>query len=287
MTGAVAALSVAMVSFQVGSSVAKHLIPIVGAPGATALRLAISALIVGVAQRPWRSVPSAAALRAIVPYGLALGTMNFVFYQALSRIPLGIAVGLEFTGPLAVALLGSRRRLDLLWVACAIAGLALLLPFAPSSAHLDPIGAGYALAAGACWALYIVFGHRAGRAHGMTASTWGLLIAACAIAPIGLADAGRSIVSPAALPLGLAVAVLSSALPYTLEMIALRRLSPRAFGTLMSLEPALAAAAGFVLLGERLSGVQWSGIAAVIVASVGTLGNEAGVAEVTDAAADR
>lgn len=202
MTGAVAALSVAMVSFQVGSSVAKHLIPIVGAPGATALRLAISALIVGVAQRPWRSVPSAAALRAIVPYGLALGTMNFVFYQALSRIPLGIAVGLEFTGPLAVALLGSRRRLDLLWVACAIAGLALLLP-------------------------------------------------------------------------------------YTLEMIALRRLSPRAFGTLMSLEPALAAAAGFVLLGERLSGVQWSGIAAVIVASVGTLGNEAGVAEVTDAAADR
>jgi inner membrane transporter RhtA len=276
---AIAALLLAMVSFQAGASIAKQLIPHVGAPGTTALRLGISALLLAIVQRPWRTIPSSRALRAIVPYGLALGTMNFVFYQALSRIPLGIAVGLEFTGPLAVAFLASRRRLDFVWLAFAVTGVLFLLPLAPSNGAIDPVGIAFALAAGVCWALYIVFGQRAGRAHGAAASTWGMLIAAIVITPIGAVDGGRALLSPAALTLGTAVAVLSSALPYTLEMIALRRLATPTFGTLMSLEPAIAAATGLIVLHERLTPVQWLAITAVMVASVGTLRNERAAAD--------
>ena len=279
MMTAILSLLVAMLSFQVGASVAKQLIPVVGAPGTTALRLGISALLLCVLQRPWRSVPSHSALPLILAYGLSLGTMNFVFYMALKTIPLGIAVGIEFTGPLAVALFASRRRLDFLWLALAVVGLLFLLPIAPASRALDPVGVAFALAAGACWALYIVFGQKAGRAHGAATATWGMLIAATAIVPIGVASAGRALLSPAVLPKGLVVAVLSSALPYTLEMIALRRLSVRAYGTLMSIEPALAALAGLALLHERLTAVQWLAIGAIMIASVGTLGHESPVAD--------
>lgn len=267
-------LLVAMTSFQAGASVAKQLIPIVGAPGTTALRLGISALIMVVAQRPWRSMPSKAAFPVVVAYGLSLGIMNFLFYNAIRAIPLGIAVGLEFTGPLAVALAGSRRRLDFLWLALAVVGVFFLLPISAPAGRLDRSGVVFALGAGACWALYIVFGQKAGRAHGTNAATWGMLIAACAIVPVGLADAGTALFSPSVLPMGFTVAVLSSALPYTLEMVALRRLSARTYGTMMSVEPALAALAGLVLLHERLSGVQWLAIGAVMVASFGTLGQE-------------
>jgi len=278
-TAALISLVVAMLSFQVGASVAKQLIPLVGAPGTTALRLGISALVMVVARRPWRSLPSRAAVPVLVAYGLSLGTMNFVFYQSLRTIPLGIAVGLEFTGPLAVALLGSRHRMDYLWVALAVLGLACLLPVTRASAHLDPSGVAYALAAGVCWALYIVFGKKAGHTHGAEASTWGMLIAAAAIVPIGVADAGRALLTADVLPRGFAVAMLSSALPYSLEMVALRRLSTKTYGTLMSVEPAIAALAGLLLLGEHLALLQWVGIGAVMVASVGTLGDEPSVTE--------
>jgi inner membrane transporter RhtA len=271
---AVVSVLVAMLSFQAGASIAKSLIPQIGAPGTTALRLAISALILCVVQRPWRSVPSRAAMPVVLAYGVALGTMNFVFYEALKTIPLGIAVGLEFTGPLAVALAASRRRLDLVWVALAVVGLLCLVPFDWSGVHLDPAGVGFALAAGAGWALYIIYGQKAGRAHGSTAATWGLLIAAIVIAPIGILDAGVGPLSGAVLPKGLAVAVLSSALPYSLERVALRRLSARVYGTLMSLEPAVAALAGLMLLQEQLSVTQWLGIAAVMIASAGALGHD-------------
>lgn len=263
-----------MLSFQVGASIAKGLITAIGAPGTTALRLGLSALMLCIMQRPWRDPPARNHLRVIVLYGVALGTMNFVFFTALSRIPLGIAVGLEFTGPLAVALFASRRRLDLLWLALAIIGVVCLLPIAPSSAHLDAIGVAFALAAGACWALYIIYGQKAGRAHGPNASTWGLIVAALVITPIGVFDAGSALLSKSVLPGGLGVAVLSSALPYTLEMRALRRLSAKSYGTLMSLEPALAALTGFLLLSERLSLLQWTGIVAVMIAALGTLGHE-------------
>jgi inner membrane transporter RhtA len=272
-------LIIAMASFQAGASIAKQLIPIVGAPGTTALRLGISALLLGVAARPWRTIPSRAALPVVLAYGLSLGTMNFVFYNAIRTIPLGIAVGLEFTGPLAVALFGSRRRLDFLWLALAVVGLLFLLPISGTSSSIDPTGVAFALAAGACWALYIVFGQKAGRAHGTSASTWGMIVGACLIVPVGLADAGTALFSPAILPMGLGVAVLSSAFPYTLEMVALRQLSAKTYGTLMSLEPALAALAGLLLLHERLTLTQWLAIGAVMIASVGTLGQESATAD--------
>lgn len=284
MIAAVASLVVAMLSFQFGAAVAKQLIPMVGAPGTTALRLGISALLLIVMQRPWRTVPSRANVPIILAYGLSLGTMNFVFYQALRTIPLGIAVGLEFTGPLAVALVGSHRPLHFVWLAMAVLGIALLLPLTPGSAPLDPRGVAAALAAGACWAVYIVCGKKAGHAHGAAASTWGMLVAACLVVPVGVASAGSALWSMAVLPMGAAVAVLSSALPYTLEMTALRRLSTRTYGTLTSMEPALGALTGLLLLHEQLTFVHWLGIGAVMVASAGTLGNESGVADVGERA---
>jgi len=268
---AVVSLVVAMASFQAGASIAKQLIPAIGAPATTALRLGLSALIICILQRPWRSLPSRSSLAVILVYGLALGTMNFVFYMALRTIPLGIAVALEFTGPLAVALVGSRRRSDFLWIALAVLGLMFLLPLSRTEGSVDPMGVAFALAAGFCWALYIVFGQRAGRAHGPAASVWGMLIAASFTVPIGLALTGRGILSPAVLPMGFAVAVLSSAFPYTLEMIALRQLATKTFGTLMSLEPAIAALAGLVFLSERLTATQWFAIGAVMIASMGTV----------------
>ena len=273
---AVVSLIVAMVSFQAGASVAKQLIPAIGAPGTTALRLGLSALIVCILQRPWRTLPSRSSIGVILIYGLALGTMNFVFYMSLRTIPLGIAVALEFTGPLAVALAGSRRRTDFLWIALAVVGLLFLLPLARTERSLDPVGVVFALAAGVCWALYIIFGQRAGRAHGPSASTWGMLIAAIITVPVGLALGGGAVLSPSVLPMGLAVAVLSSAFPYTLEMIALRQLATKTFGTLMSLEPAVAALAGLVFLNERLTAKQWIAIAAVMVASMGTVREDRG-----------
>jgi inner membrane transporter RhtA len=274
VTAAVTSATAAMVSFQLGATVAKQLIPTIGSPATTALRLGLSALIVVVLQRPWRSIPSRAAWPVILAYGVSLGAMNSVFYLALRSIPLGIAVAIEFVGPLAVAVSASRRRLDYVWVALAATGLSLLLPITRSGTALDRAGVMYALAAGVGWALYIVFGQKAGQAHGASASTWGLMIAALITVPIGFADAGSRLLDRAVLPLGFGVAIFSGALPYTLEMIALRRLSARTFGTLMSFEPAIAALAGVVLLREQLTGTQWLAIGAIISASVGAVAGE-------------
>lgn len=271
---AVLSATVAMVSFQLGAAFAKQLIPVLGAPGTTALRLGLSALLLLVVQRPWRSVPTRAAWKWILAYGVSLGAMNAIFYVALGRIPLGIAVAIEFVGPLGVAVWASRRRVDYLWVALAALGLLLLLPMQPDAAALDPIGVLCALGAGVGWALYIICGQKAGRAHGPTAATWGLMVAAVLTVPLGIADAGARLIDPDLLPFGVGVAIFSSALPYTLEMFALRRLSTKTFGTLMSFEPALAAIAGLVLLHERLTVMQWTAIAAVVVASVGAVKGE-------------
>jgi inner membrane transporter RhtA len=271
---AVSSAIVAMVSFQIGATFAKQLIPVIGAPGTTALRLGLSALIVVILQRPWRTIPSRAAWPVVLAYGLSLAAMNSVFYLALRTVPLGIAVALEFTGPLSVAVFTSRRRLDYLWVALAAAGLSLLLPITRASAALDRAGVAFALAAGVGWALYILFGQKAGRAHGASASTWGLMIAAVLTLPIGVVDVGRELVAPRVLPFGIAVAVFSSALPYTLEMIALRRLSTQTFGTLMSFEPAIAAIAGVIVLHEHLTALQYLAIGAIIAASVGSVAGE-------------
>jgi inner membrane transporter RhtA len=266
----VGVLIVAMISIQIGAAMAKQLFPVVGAPGAAALRLAFAALMLFLAWRPWRLRPSAGEARAIVIYGLAMGWMNFFFYLSLSRIPLGIAVALEFTGPLAVAMAASRRPIDFLWIALAALGLMALLPLGLGSKPLAPAGVGFALGAGICWALYILFGQKAGVAHAGQTAALGTLAGAIVIVPIGIGQAGWAMFSPAILPAACGVALLSSALPYSLEMWALTRLPTRTFGVLMSLEPALAALSGLIFLGERLTAIQWIAIASIIFASAGS-----------------
>jgi inner membrane transporter RhtA len=263
------AVLAAMVSIQIGAALSKQLFPLVGASGATALRLTIAALILLAVWRPWRLRPSMRETRTIVIYGLAMGWMNLFFYLSLSRIPLGIAVALEFTGPLAVALATSRRSVDFAWIGLAVLGLIALLPLG-SASSLKLTGVGFALAAGVCWAIYIVFGQKAGDAHGGQTTALGTLAGALAIGPIGIGHAGWVLLSPAVLPVALGVAVLSSALPYSLEMYALTRMPTRTFGVLMSVEPALAALSGLVFLSETLSSIQWGAIVCIVVASAGS-----------------
>ncbi|MFC6740855.1 EamA family transporter [Methylobacterium tardum] len=257
-----------MVSLQCGATFAKSLFPAVGAAGTSALRVGFSALILIAVWRPWRRSLPAREAGWIALYGAALGLMNLLFYLALARLPLGPAVAIEFAGPLAVALIASRRRSDFLWIGLAILGLLLLLPIATTDG-LDLVGVALDLGAALAWALYILFGQRAGRVDGGQAVSLGMFTAALVVAPFGVAEAGASLLAPGILLSGLAVAIMSSALPYSLEMTALRRLDRKSFGVLMSLEPAVAACAGLVLLGERISAVQWLAIGLVIAASVG------------------
>lgn len=266
----VAVLILAMVGFQTGAALAKTLIPVVGASGAVALRLVYATLMLWIVWRPWRMRLDAKSTRTIIIYGIALGCMNLLFYCALQRIPLGIAVALEFTGPLAVAVAAAIRPLDFVWVALAVIGVLMVLPLGGASQALDWLGIVYALAAGGCWALYIVYGRRAGLQSGGQTTAMGMLIGAICIAPIGVAHAGAALFKPEILPTALAVALLSSALPYSLEMYAMTRLPARMFGVLMSIDPALAAASGLVLLGERLSWLQWTAIGCIVLASAGS-----------------
>lgn len=265
----IAALIVAMLSFTSGASVAKQLFPIIGAQGTTALRLSIGALILVAVLRPWRVRLSSTSWQSIVFYGLAMGGMNLLFYMSIHTLPLGIAIALEFTGPLTVAILSSRRKIDLLWVALAAGGLLLLLPFGGSIASVDPVGAMFALGAGGCWALYMIAGKRAGQEHGALAASLGMVVAAIAVAPIGFAHAGMALFQPDVLLIGVVVAILSSAFPYTLEMFALRHLPAQTYGTLTSGEPAAGAMVGLLLLGEALPLLQWCAIAMIVAASVG------------------
>lgn len=269
-------LLVAMFSIQIGASMAKSLFPVVGALGATSLRLGFGTLLLWLVLRPWRMPWRTLPWRMLLGYGISLGVMNSLFYLALQTVPLGIAIALEFTGPLGLALLGSRRPRDVAWVALAVAGLLLLVPWSSQHAVLDPLGVAYALGAGLCWALYIVFGQKAGAEHGPQAVALGAAIAALVAVPWGVLESGMGLLSPALLPLGLGVAVLSMALPYSLEMIALTRLPTSTFGMLMSLEPAIGALCGFVFLHEHLGILQWLAILAVVIASAGaTLGARA------------
>jgi inner membrane transporter RhtA len=264
-----ASLLAAIGFFQVGSSLAKSLFPLVGAEGTSALRLGLSAIVLLCALRPSPLRLGPANLVAVMAYGLALAGMNLFFYLALRTIPLGVTVAIEFTGPLAVAILLSRRVLDLLWAVIAGLGLLLLLPIHDMSGDLDPVGVAFALAAGTCWALYIVFGRRAAAKLGMSAVAWGMAVAALVALPFGIDRAGWSLVSMDVIPLALAVAVFSSALPFTLELFALSRMPARLYGILISLEPALAALAGFALLDEQLPFMQWLAIGLVVAASGG------------------
>lgn len=220
--------------------------------------------------KPWRLRFAKEQRLPLLFYGLSLGGMNYLFYLSIQTVPLGIAVALEFTGPLAVALFSSRRPVDFIWVVLAVLGLWFLLPLGQDMSHVDLTGAALALGAGACWAVYILTGQRAGAEHGPATVAVGSLIAAIIFVPIGAVQAGDALWHWSILPLGLAVAVLSTALPYSLEMIALTRLPTRTFGTLMSMEPALAAVSGMIFLGETLTGIQIMALCAIIAASMGS-----------------
>lgn len=266
-------LLIAIVSIQVGASFAKGLFPALGPTGISTLRLAFATLVLSAFLRPWRREWTRRELLTIGAYGAALGAMNLSFYLSLARLPLGLAVALEFTGPLSVALLSSRRAVDFVWAVLAAAGIVLVLPLRESggTAATDWLGVFLALFAGACWAAYILIGKRASALvpAGM-ATALGMFVALLVVLPVGIADAGTALLRAELYPHAFAVAMLSSALPYTLEMIALNRLTARNFGILMSLEPAVAAIAGGIVLGEILSVQQWIAIALVGIASFGS-----------------
>lgn len=262
-------LLVAMLSIQSSASLAKSLFAVLSPAGVTALRLLFSSIILLIVLKPWRFPISPAEWRPIIIYGLALGCMNLTFYTAIQRIPLGIAVALEFTGPLAIAMWSARRVVDFLWAGFAVAGVCMLLPLTGSLDAIDPVGAVCALGAGVFWALYIIFGKKAGMANGTACVALGTLIAALVIFPVGLASEGMGLFALSVLPYALFIGIFSSALPYGLEMIALARLPAQTFGILMSLEPALGALSGFIFLNEQLSLTQWVALLCIIVASAG------------------
>jgi inner membrane transporter RhtA len=270
LLGPIIVLMIAMACFQVGATLAKGLFPLVGAAGTTALRTGLAAVMLCVVWRPWRMRLTRHEARAVIIYGLALGCMNLSFYGALKTIQLGLAVSIEFTGPLAVAVFASRRGVDFVWIALAVMGLLVLLPLPSNSQPLALQGVALALLAGGCWALYIIYGRRAGISHGGRSTALGMLVSSLFIVPIGLAQNGTALLAPRILLAGCLVALVSSALPYSLEMIAMPKIPTRTLGVLLSLDPVLGAVAGMALLHEHLSWLQWGAIGCIMVASAGS-----------------
>lgn len=258
-----------MFSIAIGTSYAKGLFPAVGAEGAVALRVGLAAAILVMFWRPWRFRLSKKDAVRVLAYGGTLGVMNLCFYMSLKTVPLGIALAIEFMGPLTLALIHARRLIHFVWIGVAVAGLAMLLPIWGEAAHLDLVGAGLAAVAGVCWALYIVFGKRLSHMHAGQSVALGMSIGALIVVPVGVASAGPVLFAPAILLAGLVVAVASSAVPFSLEMIAMRHIPKRTFGVMLSVEPAIGALAGLVLLGEQLAVLQWAAIGLIMLASGG------------------
>lgn len=269
-----------MVSFQTGASVAKSLFPALGPAGTAAARVGFAAIVMCALARPSVHRLRRPVIGRVAAYGVVLGAMNVSFYLALARLPLGLAVSIEFVGPLAVALAGSRRLADAGVFALVVLGLLLLLGPNARQAAPDPVGVLWALLAGLFWALYIVSGHRVGQVlPAAEGAALGMAFAALAVVPLAFGPLAALAAHPALLPAAFGVAMLSSAVPYTLEMIALRRMETRVFGVLMSLEPAVAALAGGVFLGEHLAARRWLGIACVVAASVASASRTRSTAE--------
>jgi inner membrane transporter RhtA len=263
---------VAVSSVQFGAAFAKTIFDEVGPGGTVFLRVLFAAVVLVAIWRPAVRGRTRADWRLIALFGLCLGAMNLAFYEAIERIPLGIAVTLEFVGPLGVAIAGSRRLLDLAWVVLAAAGIVLLSDF--GTADLDGLGVALALGAGTLWAVYILLSARMGRVFpGGSGLALAMVAAAAVLAPFGVADAGAELLTPEVLAVGAAVAILSSAIPYTLEMEALRRMPAGVFGVMMSIEPAVAALAGFIVLDEGLATRELVAILLVVAASAGAARN--------------
>lgn len=267
---AIILLFIAMVSVQSSGSLAKVLFDHFPVLIVSAMRLFLGAIILAIIFRIWQINFKLVKWSSIIAYGVALAGMNALFYLSIERLPLGIAVSFEFIGPLSVALYYARQKFDFVWVGLAILGLVLLFPFDQAAESLDPIGIAFALAAGACWAMYIVAGQRPSGISGNHTVCLGMFVGMLCLMPIAVfSGLSFAVFEPSNLIYFIALAILASALPFTLEMIALRNLTALSFGTLMSLEPAIAAFSGFIFLGEQLLWTQWLALATIICASIG------------------
>ncbi|MEV3985038.1 EamA family transporter [Nonomuraea sp. NPDC049758] len=260
-----------IVSVQLGAAFAKNLFAVLPPSAVVFLRIAAGGLIMAAVARPklrglgWRDWAVGAG------FGLTLALMNLSYYEALSRLPMGVAVAIEFLGPLGVAVAASRRRLDLAWIGLAGLGVALLAPWGQQASAAWWLGIGFALVAGACWAAYILLSAAAGRRFpGTTGLSFAMIVSTLVIAPVGVTTGGTDLLQPSLLLIGLGVGLLSSVIPYSLELHALRRMPKHVFGILMSLEPAVAALAGVLVLGEVLHVQQWAAIVCVVAASLGS-----------------
>jgi inner membrane transporter RhtA len=267
---------VSLVTLCAGTSLAKCLFPFVGAEGTTTYRLVFSTLLLMAFWRPWRRAWTWADVPILVLFGATLGLMNLLFYNAIKTVPFGLAIAVEFTGPLAVALWSSKKPLDFVWIVLAVAGMGLILPLGNASgadiqaAAIDPVGIAYALGAGACWAIYIVVGQRVADRIGAFATPMGMLVAALLVTPVGISVAGSSLLNSEWMLAGLGIALLSSAIPYSLEMYSLKHLPKQTFSILLSLEPAVGALAGWLVLSEQLSTQQLGAIGLIMAASMGS-----------------
>ena len=269
---AVMYMVLSMTSYQISASFAKQLIAVLDPLTVTILRLCFAAVIVAVMFRSWRIIKRLPYLkwRDLLCYSAALGCMNILFYMSLGKLPQGIAVGLEFIGPLGLALLSIQQRSDYVWVLMAIFGIALMVPWGDASQQFDLFGAACALGAGLCWALYIYFGQRVVQQKmGMHALSIAISISALCLLPIGLYQNAAAVVDPQYWGKALIIAILATAIPYALDLKALASLNKMTYGTLSSLSPALAAVTGFMLLGERTSTLQVIALLCIMLASVG------------------
>jgi len=265
----VPAVLLAIISVQSGAAIAKGLFPILGAAATASLRIGISALILIAVYRPNFFKINAKQWKLVIPYGLSLGAMNLIFYFSIERIPIGLAVTLEFIGPLLLAVFGSKRRIDFFWVLLAAIGIALIAPW--TNHGIDPLGILFALIAGGLWATYIVLGGKISKImKGGDAVATGMVFASLLIVPFGIGGNGFSQLTPGLFSLGLALALLSSAIPFTLEMKALGQLPARTFSILMSLEPAAASLCALVFIQEKLSFNEILAVAFVVIASAGS-----------------
>lgn len=270
---AVLYMVLSMISYQISASFAKQLFTVLDPITVTILRLCFAAIIVCVMFRSWTIISRLPDLKwkDLLCYSAALGLMNILFYISLGRLPQGIAVGLEFVGPLGLALLSIQNRGDYMWVFLAILGIGLMVPWGQTAAHqFDLFGAACALGAGLCWAFYIYFGQRVVQQNiGMHALTIAISISALCLLPIGLYNNAPQLIDPQYWGKAVLIAILATAIPYALDLKALKQLNKTSYGTLSSLSPALAALIGFLLLGERIGLLQWIALACIMLASVG------------------
>lgn len=265
------AILLAVVSVQGGAAIAKTIFPFMGAMGTASLRIVLSAFILLIVYRPNFKKISKEQWKSVIPYSIVLGAMNISIYLSLARIPLGLAVTLEFIGPLLLAIITSRKALDFLWAMLATIGIILIAPWNSDTNNIDLIGVLLALLAGIFWAAYIVFGSKTSKVMDSgEAVSIGMLVASCIVIPFAIAEGNLVEITPKLFILGVAIALFSSAIPFTLEMNALKHIPAKTFSILISLEPAVAALCGLLFLKEELSIFEWTAILLVIIACAGS-----------------